>query len=65
MIFSCRRAIAYLSQGTTLERGSIIQMGTPSGIGWGRSPQLLIKDGQTMKIWFEGVGTLVNTFQYT
>lgn len=64
MIFSCRRAIAHLSQGTTLERGSIIQMGTPSGIGWARSPKRIIKDGEEMKIWFEGVGTLVNTFKY-
>lgn len=64
MIFSCRKALAYLSQGTTLERGSVIQMGTPSGIGWGRNPKRIIKDGEEMAIWFEGVGTLVNTFKY-
>lgn len=64
MIFSWRRAIAYLSQGTSLERGSTIQMSTPSGIGWRRSPPLLIKNGQTTQIWLEGVGTPVNTFQH-
>lgn len=64
MIFSCRQALAYLSQGTTLERGSIIQMGTPMGIGWGRNPKRTIKDGEEMKIWYQGAGTLVNTFKY-
>lgn len=64
MIFSCARAVSFLSQGTTLERGSVILMGTPSGIGWVRNPKRIIKDGEEMRIWFEGIGTLVNTFKY-
>ncbi|BEI84610.1 hypothetical protein CcaverHIS002_0500110 [Cutaneotrichosporon cavernicola] len=64
MIFSCARAVAHLSQGTTLERGSVILMGTPSGIGWAREPRRIIRDGEEMRIWFEDVGTLVNTFKY-
>jgi 2-keto-4-pentenoate hydratase/2-oxohepta-3-ene-1,7-dioic acid hydratase in catechol pathway len=65
MIFSCRVAISYLSQGTTLEKGTIIQMGTPSGIGWARSPKRIIKDGEEMRMFFSGgIGTLVNTFVY-
>lgn len=64
MIFSCAKAISFLSQGTTIEKGSVILMGTPSGIGWARTPKRTIKDGERMDIWFEGVGTLVNTFRY-
>ena len=64
MIFSCKKAIAHLSQGTTLEKGTIIQMGTPSGIGWAREPKRTIKDGENMTVWLEGIGTLVNTFKY-
>jgi 2-keto-4-pentenoate hydratase/2-oxohepta-3-ene-1,7-dioic acid hydratase in catechol pathway len=64
MIFGCRKAISFLSQGTTIEKGTIIQMGTPSGIGWSRNPKRIIKDGERMDIWFEGIGTLVNTFKY-
>jgi 2-keto-4-pentenoate hydratase/2-oxohepta-3-ene-1,7-dioic acid hydratase in catechol pathway len=64
MIFGIKKTISYLSQGTTLEKGTIIQMGTPSGIGWARSPQRIIQDGETMHIWFDGIGTLVNTFVY-
>lgn len=31
MIFSVAKTIAFLSQGTTLERGTVIMMGTPPG----------------------------------
>ena len=64
MIFGCRKAVSFLSQGTTLEKGTIILMGTPSGIGWAREPKRIIRDGEEMRIWFEGIGTLVNTFRY-
>ena len=64
MIFNCARTVSFLSQGTTLEKGSIILMGTPSGIGWFRDPKRIIKHGETMTITFEGIGSLVNTFKY-
>ena len=64
MIFSCRRAISYLSQATTLEKGTIILTGTPSGIGLSHTPPRFIRDGEEMRIWFEGIGTLVNNFKY-
>ena len=64
MIFSCRKAISFLSQGKTLEKGSIILMGTLSGIGWMRNPKRTIKDGEEMKIWFEVMDTLINQFKY-
>lgn len=64
MIFGIKETLAYLSQGTTLEKGTIIQMGTPSGIGWARKPQRIIQNGEAMHIWFEGIGTLVNKFVF-
>lgn len=65
MIFSTKTTLAYLSKGTTLEKGTVIQMGTPSGIGWMRSPKRIIKNGEEMHIWFDGgIGTLVNKFVY-
>jgi hypothetical protein len=48
-------------QGTTIEKGTTILMSTHSGIGWAPT----IKDGEEMKILFEGIGTLVNTFSRT
>jgi len=65
MIFNIADTIQHLSTGTTLEKGSLILMGTPSGIGWARTPKRLIQDGEEMKIWFGGgIGTLVNTFKF-
>ena len=31
LLFDCRYLISYLSQGTTLQKGSIIMTGTPGG----------------------------------
>ncbi|CAD6584235.1 MAG: hypothetical protein CYPHOPRED_002642 [Cyphobasidiales sp. Tagirdzhanova-0007] len=64
MIFSVKKSISYLSQGTTIEKGTVMQLGTPSGIGWMRKPKRIIQDGEEMRIWMDGgIGTLVNTFK--
>ncbi|KIK53291.1 hypothetical protein GYMLUDRAFT_207500 [Collybiopsis luxurians FD-317 M1] len=60
-IFNVRRTIAHLSQGTTLEPGSIILTGTPKGVGFARKPPVYIKDGDRMETWVGGgIGTLFN-----
>lgn len=64
MIFSIRQQIAYLSQGTTLEAGTIILPGTPAGIGALRQPKIVLGDGDEIAVWVEGVGTLVSRVQY-
>ncbi|KAJ5365219.1 2-keto-4-pentenoate hydratase [Penicillium concentricum] len=45
MIFGVCELVAYLSQGTTLEPGTIILTGTPPGIGNFRSPRIFLGDG--------------------
>ncbi|KAF9887172.1 hypothetical protein FE257_010426 [Aspergillus nanangensis] len=64
MIFSVYELLAYLSQGTTLEPGTILLTGTPEGIGFFRSPQIFLGDGDDIRVSIEGVGTLVNKIQY-
>ncbi|KAI1276253.1 5-carboxymethyl-2-hydroxymuconate isomerase [Xylaria sp. FL0933] len=64
MIFSLRQQIAYLSQGTTLEAGSIILTGTPAGIGFFRKPAVVLEDGGDIRVEIEGIGTLVNRVRY-
>ena len=39
MIFDIKKQISYLSQGTTLEAGTIFLTGTPAGIGYFRDPE--------------------------
>ncbi|CAA7258508.1 unnamed protein product [Cyclocybe aegerita] len=60
-IFNVRQTVAFLSQGTTLEPGTIILTGTPKGVGFVKSPPLYLKDGDKMSVWLSGgIGTLVN-----
>ncbi|KAK7470234.1 hypothetical protein VKT23_001668 [Stygiomarasmius scandens] len=60
-IFTVRQSIAYLSQGTTLEPGTIIMTGTPKGVGSVKKPPLYLKDGDKVIVWVGGgVGSLVN-----
>lgn len=60
-IFSVRQTIAFLSQGTTLEPGTIILTGTPKGVGFVRKPPLYLKDGDIVQVSIDsGIGSLIN-----
>ena len=56
MIFRIEETIAFLSQGTTLERGTLIMTGTPPGIGAMRNPKVVLNDGDDMRVEIEGIG---------
>jgi len=60
-IFGVRQTIAYLSQGTTLEPGTIIMTGSPAGSGYVKKPPVYLKDGDKVDVWLShGIGSLVN-----
>ena len=60
LIFSVVELIEYISAGVTLEPGDVIATGTPSGVGDARSPKRYLREGDTVEIEVEGVGTLSN-----
>lgn len=64
MIFGVAETIAFLSQGTTLEKGTIIMTGTGPGIGAMRDPKIVLKDGDDIRIQVDKIGTLINTVYY-
>lgn len=64
MIFNVRKQISYLSQGTTLEAGTIFLTGTPAGIGHFRKPRVVLQDGGDIRVHIEQIGTLVNKVRY-
>lgn len=64
MIFNIRKQISYLSQGTTLEAGTIFLTGTPAGIGYFRKPAVVLKDGGDIRVEIEKIGTLINKVRY-
>jgi 2-keto-4-pentenoate hydratase/2-oxohepta-3-ene-1,7-dioic acid hydratase in catechol pathway len=60
MVFSCRQIVSYLSRSLTLLPGTIIMTGTPSGVGFARTPPVFLKAGQTVECRIEGIGLLAN-----
>jgi 2-keto-4-pentenoate hydratase/2-oxohepta-3-ene-1,7-dioic acid hydratase in catechol pathway len=60
MIFDVAATIAILSECMTLAIGDVIVMGTPSGVGFARTPQLWMKPGDICECAIEGVGSLRN-----
>lgn len=64
MIFDIATTISFLSQGTTLERGTIIMTGTGPGIGAMRNPKISLKAEDDMRVKIEQIGTLINKVYY-
>lgn len=64
MIFDISTIVSFLSQGTTLERGTLIMTGTGPGIGAMRDPKIVLKDGDDMRVEIDGIGTLINKVYY-
>jgi 2-keto-4-pentenoate hydratase/2-oxohepta-3-ene-1,7-dioic acid hydratase in catechol pathway len=60
MIFSVATAMAFLSSLMTLEPGDIIATGTPSGVGFKRTPPLFLQDGDVVEVEIERIGSLRN-----
>ncbi|MGF6571766.1 2-keto-4-pentenoate hydratase/2-oxohepta-3-ene-1,7-dioic acid hydratase (catechol pathway) [Paraburkholderia fungorum] len=60
MVFDVESLISIISEAITLEAGDVIVSGTPSGIGWARTPKLLMKAGDVCEVSVEKIGTLKN-----
>ncbi|MES0099870.1 fumarylacetoacetate hydrolase family protein [Mesorhizobium sp. M0019] len=60
MLFDVGEVIAVVSEAITLEPGDVIVSGTPAGIGWARTPRLLMRHGDICEVEIEGIGLLRN-----
>jgi len=60
MIFDVPALIESLSSTMTLRPGTVILTGTPSGVGFARTPPLWLKPGDRVRIDIQGIGTLEN-----
>jgi 2-keto-4-pentenoate hydratase/2-oxohepta-3-ene-1,7-dioic acid hydratase in catechol pathway len=60
MIHPVATLIAELSRGMTLAPGTLILTGTPSGVGMARKPPVYLKEGDTVEVEIERIGTLKN-----
>ncbi len=60
MIFDIQATIAYLSLGMTLLPGDIIATGTPSGVGFARTPPEYLQPGDVVESEIEQIGLIRN-----
>lgn len=60
MIFSVGAIISYLSRIMTLYPGDVIATGTPQGVGYARTPPILMKPGDVVEVSIEKLGTIRN-----
>lgn len=60
MIFSVATLIHEISRGTTILPGTLVLTGTPSGVGFARKPPVFLKDGDSVEIEVERIGTIRN-----
>lgn len=60
MITSVEEAIAELSQGMTLQKGTVIATGTPAGVAMGMNPPIWLKSGDEVCCEIEKIGKLTN-----
>ncbi|MUH37645.1 FAA hydrolase family protein [Zobellia amurskyensis] len=56
-IFNIQEVVSYISQYMTLLPGDIISTGTPSGVGFGFSPNKYLKEGDVVELGIEGLGS--------
>jgi 2-keto-4-pentenoate hydratase/2-oxohepta-3-ene-1,7-dioic acid hydratase in catechol pathway len=59
-IFDVATVISTLSQGMVLEPGDIIATGTPSGVGFARTPPEFLKPGDVVECEIESIGRIRN-----
>jgi 2-keto-4-pentenoate hydratase/2-oxohepta-3-ene-1,7-dioic acid hydratase in catechol pathway len=60
MIFPVAELISRLSADTTLLPGTLILTGTPSGVGFTRSPPVFLAPGDRVRVSIDGIGALEN-----
>lgn len=60
MIFPPDEIVAYVSGCLTLKPGDVVFTGTPEGVGFRRSPQVFMQDGDVVEVEIDRIGKLRN-----
>jgi len=63
MVFPVVPALVTITEAMSLEPGDLLATGTPSGVGYARTPPVWMKPGDTVEIEIEGVGVLSNPIE--
>ena len=60
MVWNVPEIVAFLSQDTTLQAGTVILTGTPPGVGYAMEPPRFLAPGDVVEVELEGAGVLRN-----
>lgn len=60
LLFNAEAIVSFISQGTTLEAGTVVMTGTPAGVAMGMKEPLWLKDGDVVEVEIEGLGSVKN-----
>lgn len=60
LLFNVETIISFISQGTTLEKGTVILTGTPAGVAMGMKEPRWLKDGDIVEVRIERLGKVQN-----
>ena len=61
MVYTVGDTLSLISRTFTLRPGDLLATGTPSGVGYGRTPPWLLQPGDVVEVEVERLGVLTNT----
>jgi 2-keto-4-pentenoate hydratase/2-oxohepta-3-ene-1,7-dioic acid hydratase in catechol pathway len=64
LIFDSSSIIRFLSRGRTLQPGTVIMTGTPSGVQAGSNSPTWLKNGDVVEVGIEGIGKISNRLMF-
>jgi len=64
MVFSVADLVSVISEAMALVPGDIIVAGTPSGVGFARTPPVYMKDGDVCEVEIDRIGVLSNPIRH-
>lgn len=64
LLFNTEDIVAFVSQGTTLEAGTVIMTGTPAGVAMGMKEPKWLKDGDVVEVRIEQLGSVKNRMSF-
>ena len=60
MVYTVGETLSLISQTLTLHPGDLLATGTPSGVGYSRTPPWLLQPGDVVEVEVEKLGVLTN-----
>ena len=64
MLFGVEKLVSFCSQGTTLETGSLIMDGTPSGVASCMKKPAYLQDGDVVRVKINGLSEVQNVMSF-